>query len=80
MSTREKCSCGHTWTRHRQQYGEPHTGPCRAPGCICLRYQLNRERRIEYAQRLCSWAVMAAAQDRADFARRVADAEKRGSR
>jgi hypothetical protein len=27
------CTCTHARTRHRQQYGEPHTGPCRLCDC-----------------------------------------------
>lgn len=31
-----RCGCGHSRTAHKQQYGEPHTGPCSK--CQCDEY------------------------------------------
>lgn len=32
-----RCMCSHAKSRHRQQYGEPHTGKCSECGCESLR-------------------------------------------
>jgi hypothetical protein len=35
FTKKDHCDCQHAKSKHRQEFGEPYTGPCRVAGCKC---------------------------------------------